>query len=162
MKKFILFIFLTFLGCKSVNYHKELSKVSSINLNNKYQKDIFYKLNNSLKDSKSIIYYYQPSFNFDSNDFSGVIYDLNSSKFYYINIENNKIEINESSNNPYSNYHKNNILLYLDNNQFKFTSISDSCFYSGPKIYDHIFEINLENTCSNKEVIFKNFYPCLE
>ena len=128
----------------------------------KYQKNIFFKLKKSLRDSETIIYYYQPNFTFDNNDFSGVLYDLEHSKFYFINLKNNNISISETPNNPYSNYQKNNILLYLGKEQGKLTNISDNCFYSGPKIFDYLYEINLTDKNLNKEFVFKNFYPCID
>ncbi|RBA27984.1 hypothetical protein [Flavobacterium tibetense] len=162
MKKIILLIVMLTFGCKTSDFHKQICKISSINLNDKYQKNIFFKLKKSLRDSETIIYYYQPNFTFDNNDFSGVLYDLEHSKFYFINLKNNNISISETPNNPYSNYQKNNILLYLGKEQGKLTNISDNCFYSGPKIFDYLYEINLTDKNLNKEFVFKNFYPCID
>jgi hypothetical protein len=162
MKKIAILILLLSFGCKSLDFHNQICKVSSINLNDKYQKSVFSKLKKSLKNSEKIIYYYQPSFTFDNNDFSGVIYDFKYSKFYFINFKNNNILISETPNNSYSNYQKNNTLLYLGDGQSKLTSISDSCFYSGPKIFDYLYEINLTDKNQNKEFVFKNFYPCVD
>ena len=81
---------------------------------------------------------------------------------FFINLKNNNISISETPNNPYSNYQKNNILLYLGKEQGKLTSISDNCFYSGPKIFDYLYEINLTDKNLNKEFVFKNFYTCID
>lgn len=162
MKKISILIVLFFFGCKSLDFHKKICKVSSIDLNDKYQKKIFSKLKESLKDSEKIIYYYQPDFTFDNNDFSGVIYDLKYSKFYFINFKNNNILISETPNNSYSHYQKNNVLLYLGDGKGKLNSVSDSCFYSGPKIFDYLYEISLTDKNQNREFVFKNFYPCID
>ena len=162
MKKITILIILFFFGCKSIDFHKQICKVSSINLNDKYHRNIFSKLKESLKDSEKIIYYYQPNFTFDNNDFSGIVYDLKYNKFYFINFKNDNLLMSETPNNSYSKYQKNNILLYLGDGQDKLISISDSCQYSGPKIFDYLYEINLIDKNQNKEFVFKNFYPCID
>jgi len=163
MKKVIFIcILIIFNSCTNPKFFNEFNEINNaLHLRKKEHKLVFKKLENQLLDTKKIVYYFQPSFNINDDDFTGVVYDIDKKVYYYINYKNKNINVDFSFKNSFSNYQIYNIDLFVNANLDKIKYQSDKCSYSGPKSFDYLFFIDLEKN-QNRKLVFKNYFYCYD
>ncbi|MCH4824590.1 hypothetical protein ML462_15560 [Gramella lutea] len=157
----ILFILiLTFSNCKSPKFYNELSKFESeTGLNFKSYKLVLKELDRKYQTSDHIIFQYSLIPEWNSNEFSGVIYDVDLNEYYYF--ENTKkkprrIIIKEEYPFPEDNYYEFVIENYMNRKVDYLQKLGESSNLSGITSTNVIYDINL-NTGNIDRFTYKDF-----
>ncbi|WP_445455995.1 hypothetical protein [Flavobacterium sp. HNIBRBA15423] len=164
MKKTIIIILIAFLliSCANPIFFNEIKSLNSkMGVKSSDERKVFKEIQKKIPNSKHIIYYNQPSFNIDSEYFTGLVYDFESEQYFYLEYKDSKLDISITPNNSYAEYQKENIDLFINGRYDEINKKSKNCLYSGNNIYDYLYEINLESG-NNINKNFINFFLCTD
>ena len=140
-------VMLTFSNCKAPKFYEEISKFEQeAGLNfNPYQL-VLKEINKKHETSNHIIFQYSPKPEWNSKEFSGVIYDVDQNNYYYFkNTEKKpkKIIVKESYPFPEDNYYKFVIDNYLNGKIEYLQKLGEASQLSGITTTNVIYDIDL-------------------
>ena len=166
MKKRILIssiLLLAFVSCSSPKFFKEINSTYNTEEGSKRSsfdphKLVLNKLEKELKNTDHIIYYFSPSNDWNSNVFSGALFDMDSKLYFYFeNTKNNprKVKISRVFGFPNDNYYKFVIDKYMEG-EIEYLKKLGKSNISGVRTTQTIYDIDLIGSKVKKET-FKNF-----
>jgi len=162
-----LLLILVCLGCTTPKFYTEITSTYPKEKKDDYllkssikpHKIVFRTLEDKLKNSKHIIYHYAPNAEWDSKEFSGVVYDVDNNKYYYF--ENSKkhpskLIVSDVYQYPNDNYYKFVIDNFRNGKIEYLKKLGEISGHSGVRTEEVIYDINLNEKKSNRYV-FQDF-----
>ena len=170
MRKYLLFIILIILICWSCatpkfsdaiksTYLNEINPVFPLKSQGNPHSKVFKTFRNELKNSKHIVYLYAPNNDWNNKDFSGAIYDVENSKYYYFqsNLSNSlKMTVIQNYSFPDDNYYRFVIDNFINGKKSYLEELGQISNHSGVRTKQIIFDLNLR-TGKSVKFIFKDF-----
>lgn len=160
-------IILICFGCKAPKFYTELVSTYPSGKQDDYimnssispHKLVLNALKEELQNTKHIIYHYAPDSEWNSEKFSGVVYDVENDKYYYF--ENSKehprkLSVSEKYQYPDDNYYKFIIDNFRDGKIDYLKKLGETSNLSGYTAHEAIYDIDLKNG-TNKRYTFGDF-----
>lgn len=170
MKTRILLLALTIsicFGCTAPKFYTELISTYPSGKKDDYvmnssispHKLVLNALKDKLQNTAHIIYHYAPNPEWDSKEFSGVVYDVENDKYYYF--ENSKehprkLSVSENYQHPDDNYYKFVIDNFRKGKIDYLKKLGEISNLSGYTAHEAIYDIDLKNG-TNKRYTFGDF-----
>lgn len=185
MNRYILiFIVIFFTGCSTPKFYSEIKSTyeSYQTLVSEYGKEavskssfdphklVMKKLSSYLQDSNHIIYHYAISTKkWQGNEFSGVVFDIENNKYYYVtNSEKRprKIQMDTIYKHPDNNYYKFIIDNYRQGKIEYLKKLGEASRHSGIGTWEVIYDIDLSTNSVQKhtfrDILFLDNKPLIE